>query len=131
LLPSTSSEQNITSSLPITNSEQDKIEYLKNMDISIEFQNTELVTNTEPSEPKKDNSYYSEELLSSTSSEQNITSLLPTTNSEQDKIEHLKNMDISIEFQNTELPSTSSEQNITFLLPTTTSEPSITSDPAT
>jgi len=51
LLTSTSSEQNITSSLPTTNSEQDKIEHLENMDISIEFQNTELVTNTEPSEP--------------------------------------------------------------------------------
>ncbi|KAL4083829.1 hypothetical protein QTP88_009364 [Uroleucon formosanum] len=53
-----------------------------------------------------DNSYSSEELLPSTSSEQNITSsLLATTSSEQHTIKHLENMDISIEFQSTELVS--------------------------
>ncbi|KAL4132167.1 hypothetical protein QTP88_009374 [Uroleucon formosanum] len=68
-----------------------------------------------------DNSYSSEELLPSTSSEQNITSsLLATTSSEQHTIKHLENMDISIEFQSTELVSN-----------TESSEPSINSDPAT
>jgi len=68
-----------------------------------------------------DKSYSSEELLPSTSSEQNITSsLLATTSSEQHTIEHLENMDISIEFQSTELVSN-----------TESSKPSINSDPAT
>lgn len=69
-------------------------------------------------ESRNDNSYFSEELLPSSSSEQNNTSLLPSTSSELDKAEHLENMDISIEFQNTELVSN-----------TEPSEPSINSDP--
>ena len=68
-----------------------------------------------------DNSYSSEELLPSTSSEQNITSsLLATTSSEQHIIKHLENLDISIEFESSELVSN-----------TESSEPSINSDPFT